>query len=138
MYMWFWPFLLNDDLCACWTNCYLESHLVKLERPYIMRSPNFHFRRIRKKMCRGCWCFFFFFFVALSSGKHADGWTLLSLSYLFISPNWTNPITAQAIFLLSEKSWHVGVHRILINGSLWGCGLGLTLSQIFSKPWSDT
>lgn len=77
-------------------------------------------------------------FFTLSSEKHADGWTLLSVSYLFISPNWTNPITAQAIFLLSEKSWHVGVHRILITGSLQGHGLGLTLSQILSKPWPDT
>ncbi len=77
------------------------------------------------------------FFAALSSGKHADEWTRLSLSYLFISPNWANPISTQAIFLLSEKSWHVGVHRILINGSLKGRGLGLTLSQIPSKPWSD-
>lgn len=81
---------------------------------------------------------FFFSFVALSSGKHADGWTLLSLSYLFISPNWTNPITAQAISLLSETSWHVGVHKILITGSLRGCGLSLTLRQMLSKPWSDS
>lgn len=33
-------------------------------------------------------------------------------------------------FFCQKKSWHVGVHRILINGSLQGRGLGLTLSQI--------
>lgn len=77
------------------------------------------------------------FSFSLSNRKYTDGWTPLLLPYLFISSNWTNPITAQAIVLLSEKSWHVGVHRILINGSLWGCSLGLTLSQILSNPWSD-
>lgn len=38
------------------------------------------------------------------------------------TPDWNNPITTQASFLLLEISWHGGVHRILINGSLQGCG----------------
>lgn len=124
-----------------WWSMYMLYKLVsgvplsKTRTSLYSTSPNFG---IRKKCVMVAEALLFFsFFVALSSGKHADGWTLLSLSYLLISLSWTNPITAQAIFLLSEKSWHVSIHRILINWSLWGCGLGLTLSQILSKPWSN-